>query len=89
MSACERSSTYTEKLGFLKLFASWIEKEQKMCSGRAFLDRHRQDGVDLFSHILAGVLGLRNYEYLIWNINTVILVDFMERCSTNRHVTQI
>jgi len=51
----------TEKLGYHKLCARWVpkmltdqHKEQRMSSGRAFLDRYRQDGDDLFSHIVTG-----------------------------------
>lgn len=59
-----RTSIYrivTEQLGYHKLCARWVpkmltdqHKEQRMCSGRKFLDRYRQDGDDLFSHIVTG-----------------------------------
>jgi [histone H3]-lysine36 N-dimethyltransferase SETMAR len=59
-----RTTVYTivtEKLGYHKLCARWVpkmltdqHKEQRMSSGREFLNRYRQDGDDLFSHIVTG-----------------------------------
>lgn len=51
----------TEHLGYHKLCARWVpkmltdqHKEQRMRSARQFLERYRQDGDDLFSHIVTG-----------------------------------
>jgi len=51
----------TESLGYHKLCARWVpkmltdqHKQQRMASARAFLDRYRQDGDDLFAHIVTG-----------------------------------
>jgi histone-lysine N-methyltransferase SETMAR len=59
-----RTTIYTifiEKLGYHKLCARWVpkmltgqHKEQRMSSGREILNRYRQDGDDLFSHIVTG-----------------------------------
>ncbi|KAL4119599.1 hypothetical protein QTP88_012398 [Uroleucon formosanum] len=59
-----RTTVYTivtEKLGYHKLCARWVpkmltdqHKEQRMSSGREFLNRYRQDGDDLFFHIVTG-----------------------------------
>lgn len=54
-------TNFTEKLGYHKLCARLISKmltdqhkEQRISSGREFLNRYRQDGDDLFSHIVTG-----------------------------------
>ncbi|KAL4092199.1 hypothetical protein QTP88_026740 [Uroleucon formosanum] len=57
-----RTTVYTivtEKLGYHKLCARWVpkmltyqHKEQRMSSGREFLNRYQQDGDDLFFHIV-------------------------------------
>ena len=59
-----RTSVYrivTEKLGYRKFWARCLsklfidqQKEQRICSGRMFLDRYRQDGDDFISHIVKG-----------------------------------
>lgn len=51
----------TEKFGYHNLCAGWVSKmvtdehkDQRICSGRAFLDRHRPNGGELYSHIATG-----------------------------------
>ncbi|GJQ71350.1 hypothetical protein Trydic_g11083 [Trypoxylus dichotomus] len=59
---------FMEILAYHKLCVRWFpkilteqQKEQRMSNGRRFLDRYRQDGNDLFFHIVMGHQTLLSY----------------------------